>query len=65
MATTTSYYRRPGIEARSDFHDMLLALDERVAAIELSREYAARLTADEWLTLLNVAGRNGIPLRIM
>jgi hypothetical protein len=54
----------PRIEARSDFENMLLDLDERVSAIELSREYATRLGREEWLALKDLAGRNEIPLRI-
>jgi hypothetical protein len=54
----------PRIEARSDFENMLLDLDERVSAIELSWEYATRLGREEWLALKDLAGRNEIPLRI-
>ncbi len=48
----------------SPFGEMLLELDERVRAIELTWEYAARLTAAEWLELGEVAGRNEIAPRI-
>jgi hypothetical protein len=62
--TTAAIDIGPRIRARSDFQDMLLDLDERVEAIELSWEYARCLGRDEWLALKDVAGRNEIPLHI-
>jgi hypothetical protein len=51
-------------ESVSDFGRMLLDVDERIQAIDLSWEYARALAADDWLSLLEVAARNRIPLRI-
>ena len=62
--TTAAIDIGPRTRARSDFQDMLLDLDERVAAIELTWEYARRLGREEWLALRDVAGRNELPLRV-
>jgi hypothetical protein len=59
MITTNRHH-----ESVSDFGRMLLDVDERVQAIELSWEYARALAADDWLSLREVAARNRIPLRI-
>lgn len=54
----------PHLRARSGLQEMLLDLDERVGAIELTWEYVARLSRDDWLELRDVAGRNDIPLHV-
>jgi hypothetical protein len=59
MITTNRHH-----DSVSDFGRMLLDVDERVQAIELSWEYARALAADDWLSLREVAARNRIPLRI-
>jgi hypothetical protein len=59
MITTNRHH-----ESVSDFGRMLLDVDERIQAIELSWEYARALAADDWLSLREVAARNRIPLRI-
>lgn len=51
-------------ESVSDFGRMLLDIDERIQAIELSWDYARALAADDWLSLREAAARNRIPLRI-
>ena len=62
--TTAAIDIGPRIRARSEYEEMLLDLDERVQAIELSWEYARRLGRDEWLALRDVAARHEIPLCI-
>jgi hypothetical protein len=59
MITTSRHH-----ESVSDFGRMLLDIDERIQAIELSWEYARTLAADDWLSLREAAARNRIPLRI-
>jgi CRP/FNR family transcriptional regulator, cyclic AMP receptor protein len=49
----------------SDLQQLLLDLDERIVAIEISEEYVKGLTTDELLVLRDAAARNGIPLRIV
>jgi CRP-like cAMP-binding protein len=48
-----------------DLQQLLLDLDERIVAIEISEEYVKGLTTDELLVLRDAAARNGIPLRIV
>jgi hypothetical protein len=62
--TMTAIDIGPHIRARSDIQEMLLDLDERVGRIELSWEYVRRLGREDWLALREVAGRNGVPLRV-
>ena len=59
MITTNRHH-----ESVSDFGRMLLDIDERLQAIELSWEYAQALAVDDWLSLREAAARNRIPLRI-
>lgn len=44
---------------------MLDDLDERVRVVELSADYASRLTTHEWVALTAKAEKNGVPVRIL